>query len=142
MPTYSITGTIKQIGQTQEISPTFKKRELILLEPVGNRDQPVPIEFIQDDGAMLDQFAPGEKVTVSFFINGREWTARDGTVKYFLSLKGQHSLMVVEHDMHFIRAIAGEQGTVTVLADGSVLAEGTIDQVQADERVIEVYLGR
>lgn len=89
MPTYSITGTIKQIGQTQEISPTFKKRELILLEPVGNRDQPVPIEFIQDDGAMLDQFAPGEKVTVSFFINGREWTARDGTVKYFLSLKGQ-----------------------------------------------------
>ena len=89
MPTYSITGTIKQIGQTQEISSTFKKRELILLEPVGNRDQPVPIEFIQDDGAMLDQFAPGEKVTVSFFINGREWTARDGTVKYFLSLKGQ-----------------------------------------------------
>ena len=69
-----------------------------------------------------------------------EETAR--TAELFLSLKGQHSLMVVEHDMHFIRAIAGEQGTVTVLADGSVLAEGTIDQVQADERVIEVYLGR
>lgn len=89
MATYSITGTIKQIGQTQEISPTFRKRELILLQPVGNRDQPVPIEFVQDDVAMLDQFAPGEKVTVSFFINGREWTARDGAVKYFLSLKAQ-----------------------------------------------------
>ena len=72
--------------------------------------------------------------------NCRDRTAR--TAELFLSLKGQHSLMVVEHDMHFIRAIAGEQGTVTVLADGSVLAEGTIDQVQADERVIEVYLGR
>ena len=69
-----------------------------------------------------------------------EETAR--TAELFLSLKGRHSLMVVEHDMHFIRAIAGDTGTVTVLAEGRVLAQGTLDQVQADERVIEVYLGR
>ena len=69
-----------------------------------------------------------------------EETAR--TAELFLSLKGQHSLMVVEHDMHFIRALAGDTGTVTVLAEGSVLAQGTLDAVQADERVIEVYLGR
>ena len=69
-----------------------------------------------------------------------EETAR--TAELFLTLKGRHSLMVVEHDMHFIRAIAGDSGTVTVLAEGSVLAQGTLDQVQADERVIEVYLGR
>lgn len=61
------------------------------------------------------------------------------TAELFLSLKGKHSLMVVEHDMAFIRAISEK---ITVLCDGSVLAEGTIDQVQADERVIEVYLGR
>lgn len=61
------------------------------------------------------------------------------TAELFLSLKGRHSLMVVEHDMSFIRAISE---TVTVLCDGSVLAQGTLDQVQADERVIEVYLGR
>ena len=66
-----------------------------------------------------------------------EETAR--TAELFLSLKGKHSLMVVEHDMHFIRTISEK---VTVLCDGSVLAEGTLDQVQADERVIEVYLGR
>ena len=66
-----------------------------------------------------------------------EETAR--TAELFLSLKGRHSLMVVEHDMHFIRAISD---IVTVLCDGSVLAQGTLDQVQADERVIEVYLGR
>jgi urea transport system ATP-binding protein len=66
-----------------------------------------------------------------------EETAR--TAELFLSLKGKHSLMVVEHDMSFIRAISEK---VTVLCDGSVLAEGTLDQVQADERVIEVYLGR
>ena len=66
-----------------------------------------------------------------------EETAR--TAELFLTLKGKHSLMVVEHDMSFIRAISE---IVTVLCDGSVLAQGTLDQVQADERVIEVYLGR
>ncbi|MNV31937.1 Lipopolysaccharide export system ATP-binding protein LptB [compost metagenome] len=66
-----------------------------------------------------------------------EETAR--TAELFLTLKGKHSLMVVEHDMSFIRTISE---IVTVLCDGSVLAQGTLDQVQADERVIEVYLGR
>ena len=61
------------------------------------------------------------------------------TAELFLSLKGKHSLMVVEHDMSFINTIAD---IVTVLCDGSVLAQGTLAQVQADERVIEVYLGR
>ena len=64
-------------------------------------------------------------------------TAR--TAELFLTLKGKHSLMVVEHDMGFVRTISD---IVTVLCDGSVLAQGTLDQVQADERVIEVYLGR
>jgi len=66
-----------------------------------------------------------------------EETAR--TAELFLTLKGKHSLMVVEHDMGFIKTISE---IVTVLCDGSVLAQGTLDQVQADERVIEVYLGR
>jgi urea transport system ATP-binding protein len=66
-----------------------------------------------------------------------EETAR--TADLFLSLKGRHSLMVVEHDMSFIQAISEK---VTVLHEGAVLAEGTLEQVQNDERVIEVYLGR
>lgn len=61
------------------------------------------------------------------------------TAELFLTLKGQHSLMVVEHDMSFIRTISQK---VTVLHEGAVLAEGTLDQVQSNERVIEVYLGR
>jgi urea transport system ATP-binding protein len=66
-----------------------------------------------------------------------EETAR--TAELFLTLKGKHSLLVVEHDMGFVKAISE---IVTVLCDGSVLAQGTLDQVQQDERVIEVYLGR
>jgi urea transport system ATP-binding protein len=61
------------------------------------------------------------------------------TAELFLSLKGKHSLLVVEHDMGFINTISD---IVTVLCDGAVLAQGTLAQVQADERVIDVYLGR
>jgi urea transport system ATP-binding protein len=50
-----------------------------------------------------------------------------------------HSLVVVEHDMEFVRALDSK---VTVLHEGSVLAEGSLEVVQQDERVIEVYLGR
>jgi urea transport system ATP-binding protein len=63
----------------------------------------------------------------------------DRTAELFLSLKGKHSLMVVEHDMNFVKTISD---IVTVLCDGSVLAQGPLSKVQADERVIEVYLGR
>jgi urea transport system ATP-binding protein len=60
------------------------------------------------------------------------------TAELLLSLAGTHSVVVVEHDMEFVRRIARK---VTVLHQGSVLAEGTMDEVQADPRVIEVYLG-
>jgi len=60
------------------------------------------------------------------------------TAELLLSLAGKHSVMVVEHDMDFVRSIARR---VTVLHEGHVLAEGTIDEVQNDPRVVEVYLG-
>ena len=60
----------------------------------------------------------------------------------FLTLAGKYSVVVVEHDMDFVAKLAGETGTVTVLHEGSVLAEGPMKQVQNEERVIEVYLGR
>jgi urea transport system ATP-binding protein len=60
------------------------------------------------------------------------------TAELLLSLAGKHSVMVVEHDMDFVRSIARK---VTVLHEGHVLAEGSIDEVQSDPRVVEVYLG-
>jgi urea transport system ATP-binding protein len=66
-------------------------------------------------------------------------TAR--TAELLNELRGRHSIVVVEHDMAFVSEIARD-GRVTVLHEGAVLAEGTMSQVQSDERVIEVYLGR
>jgi urea transport system ATP-binding protein len=64
------------------------------------------------------------------------------TAELFLSLEGQHSLVVVEHDMKFVDQLTEGKKKVTVLHEGSVLAEGLLSEVQANEKVVEVYLGR
>ena len=64
------------------------------------------------------------------------------TAELFLSLEGQHSLVVVEHDMKFVDQLTEGRKKVTVLHEGSVLAEGLLKDVQANEKVVEVYLGR
>ena len=68
-----------------------------------------------------------------------EETHRTGEL--LLSLAGKHTIVVIEHDMVFVRQIAAGR-KVTVLHQGHVLCEGAVDEVQNNERVIEVYLGR
>ena len=65
----------------------------------------------------------------------------DRTGELLLSLAGKHSLIVIEHDMAFVKQIACN-GQVTVLHQGTVLCEGKFDEVQSDQKVREVYLGR
>jgi urea transport system ATP-binding protein len=62
----------------------------------------------------------------------------DRTAELLTALAGEHSVVVVEHDMDFVRSIARK---VTVLHQGGVLAEGSMDEIQNDPRVVEVYLG-
>lgn len=64
-------------------------------------------------------------------------TAKTGEL--LLSLAGRHTILVIEHDMVFVRQLSSK---VTVLHQGQVLCEGSLDDVQSDERVLEVYLGR
>ncbi len=61
------------------------------------------------------------------------------TAELLNELKGSHTIIVIEHDMEFVRRLASR---VTVLDNGQVLADGTLDEVQANEKVIEAYLGR
>ena len=62
------------------------------------------------------------------------------TAKLLREIARDHSVVVVEHDIAFVREGIGVK--VTVLHEGSVLADGALDKVSADPRVIEVYLGR
>jgi urea transport system ATP-binding protein len=61
------------------------------------------------------------------------------SAELFVSLAGKYTLIVVEHDMDFVARIAQK---VTVLHEGAVLAEGSMDSIQQNEQVIEVFLGR
>ena len=56
-----------------------------------------------------------------------------------LELRGQHTIIVIEHDMEFVRLLDSH---VTVLNEGQVMAEGSVAEVQANEEVKEAYLGR
>ncbi len=71
-------------------------------------------------------------------IAGMTQQETERTAELLTSLAGKHSVVVVEHDMEFVRSIAK---TVTVLHEGHVLAEGSMDEVQNNQQVIEVYLG-
>ena len=86
MALFNIKGKVKSVGAEQKISDNFSKRELIVLEAVGNREQPLLFEATQDRMSLLDGIAAGDEVNVGFYINGREWTARDGNVRHFISL--------------------------------------------------------
>lgn len=88
MASVNITGTVKVVGQTQQVSPKFSKRELVVTEAGGQFPQHIPVEFTQDKTSLLDVVAVGDEVTVTCYVNGREWTGRDNVTKYFLSLKG------------------------------------------------------
>jgi urea transport system ATP-binding protein len=61
------------------------------------------------------------------------------TARLLKEIARDHSVVVVEHDMHFVRELGVK---VTCLHEGSVLSEGTLDHVSSDQRVVEVYLGR
>ena len=72
-------------------------------------------------------------------VAGMTATEREKTAQLLRRMAQEHAVLVVEHDMEFVRQTAQK---VTVLHEGAVLCEGSVDHVQDDPRVIEVYLGR
>lgn len=82
-----VIGKIKMIGAEQQISATFKKRELVITTD-EQYPQHIMIEFTQDKTALLDNYAIGEAVKASINLRGREWTNPQGETKYFNSIQG------------------------------------------------------
>ena len=82
-----VTGRVKLVGPVQDISPTFRKRELVITTD-EQYPQVIMLEFTQDKVSLIDGVQIGEPVEVSINIRGREWTNPQGEVKYFTSLQG------------------------------------------------------
>lgn len=118
---YSVLETIRLVDHVNDLAGSLSHGQKQWLE--------IGMLLAQDPKIMLvDEPAAGMS---------DEETERTGEL--LLSLEGKHSLIVIEHDMEFVRQIASH---VTVLHQGHVLKEGTFDIVKNDPQVIEVYLGR
>jgi hypothetical protein len=84
---YKLTGNIKMISPTVQVSDRFSKREFVVSDTNGMYPQDILFQATQDKCAILDTFQNGENVEVSFNLRGREWTSPQGEVKYFNSLE-------------------------------------------------------
>jgi hypothetical protein len=82
-----VSGKVKVVGAEQQVSPTFKKRELVVTTD-EQYPQSIMIEFVQDKSDLLNTIAVGENVKVSINLGGREWINPQGETKYFNSIKG------------------------------------------------------
>ena len=82
-----VTGKIKVLGVEQQISTSFKKRELVITTE-EQYPQSIMIEFVQDKTDLLNNCSVGETVKVSINLGGREWVNPQGETKYFNSIKG------------------------------------------------------
>ena len=82
-----ISGKVKVVGLEQQVSTSFKKRELVITTD-EQYPQDILIEFPQDKADLLNDIQVGQTDKVSINIGGREWTNPQGDVKYFNSIKG------------------------------------------------------
>ncbi|MEO6883317.1 MAG: DUF3127 domain-containing protein [Bacteroidia bacterium] len=84
---FNITGTLKVKGKEQQISEKFKKREFVITDNSSQYPQHISFQLTQDKCSLMDGYNVGDDVKVFFNLRGREWTAKDGELKYFNSLE-------------------------------------------------------
>ena len=82
-----VTGVIKVLKDTNQVSEKYSKRELVVTTN-DQHPQDISIEFSQDKCSLLDSFEIGQNVDVSINFKGREWTSPQGEVKYFNTVQG------------------------------------------------------
>lgn len=80
---YELSGNIKLIQEAKTFDSGFTKREMVVIVEDGKYPQEINLEFVQDKVNLLDSLKPGQKVTVTFDIRGREYNGR-----YFNNLQG------------------------------------------------------
>ncbi len=80
---YELTGKVKLIQDEQTFGSGFRKREMVVIVEDGKYPQEINLEFVQDKISLLDSLSPGQEVTVTFDIRGREYNGR-----YYNNLQG------------------------------------------------------
>ena len=83
---FKLTGTVKLIKDTVQISEKFSKREFVINDTSSMYPQDILFQAVQDKCSMVDGFSENDQVEVSFNLRGREWTSPQGEVKYFNTL--------------------------------------------------------
>lgn len=83
---FKLTGTLKVIKDTVQVTEKFSKREFVVSENSSMYPQDIIFQAAQDKCSMLDGFNENDQVEVSFNLRGREWTSPQGEVKYFNTL--------------------------------------------------------
>lgn len=83
---FSISGIVKVKKETKQITEKFKKREFVVTDASGNYPQDILFQLTQDRTGLLDDINESDVVSVTFNLQGREWTNKEGEVIYFNSL--------------------------------------------------------
>lgn len=84
---FKLTGTVKVINPTQQISEKFSKRDFVVTDTSSMYPQDILFQAVQDKCALLDNVSVNDQVEVSFNLRGREWTSPQGEVKYFNTIE-------------------------------------------------------
>lgn len=84
---FKLTGVIRVINPTVQVTEKFAKREFVLTDNSSMYPQEIIFQMAKDKLDILDAFGEGQEVEVSFNVKGREWTSPQGEVKYFNTLE-------------------------------------------------------
>jgi hypothetical protein len=84
---FKLTGTVKVLNNTVQVSEKFSKREFVVTDTSSMYPQDIMFQSTQDKCSLLDAIQQGDQVEVSFNLRGREWTSPQGEVKYFNTLE-------------------------------------------------------
>jgi hypothetical protein len=85
------TGILHVIGETQQLTDKFKKREFVIYVEGGYRERYVKFSLVQDDCSKIDMFSEGDTIEVSYELDGRRWNnPQTGEDQYFNDVKALH----------------------------------------------------
>ena len=99
-----VKGKLKLKGEEQVINERFRKREFVLTDNSSQYPQYISFQLTQDKCSLIDSVNPGDEITVSFNLRGREWKSPQGEIKYFNSLEAwkiEKGAVSASNDQHY-----------------------------------------